>query len=184
MTRTPISLFDRLQTPTDGPAWSRFVRLYTPFLFHWAHRRGLSPEDTADLVQEVFAHLLKTLPGFRYDPGRSFRAWLAVVVGNKWRELNRRRRPVSVPADDLADVPGPADGFDEEEYRRHIAGRALALIRTEFAPGTWKAFWGVVVEGRPTAAVAADFNLTVNAVYLARSRVLRRLREELAGLVE
>ena len=132
----------------------------------------------------MFAHLLKALPAFRYDPGRSFRAWLAVVVGNKWRELNRRRRPVSVPADDLADVPGPADGFDEDEYRRHIAGRALALIRVEFAPATWKAFWGVVVEGRPAGEVAGDFGLTVNAVYLARGRVLRRLREELAGLVE
>jgi RNA polymerase sigma-70 factor, ECF subfamily len=183
MTRTPISLFDRLRSPADGAAWGRFVRLYTPFLFHWARRRGLSPEDSSDLVQEVFAHLLKTLPTFQYDAGRSFRAWLAVVVGNKWRELNRRRRPVSVPADDLADVPGTDDSFDEDEYRRYIAGRALALIRTEFAPATWKAFWGVVVEDRPAAEVAADFGLTVNAVYLARGRVLRRLREELAGLV-
>ena len=184
MTRTPISLFDRLRSPADGPAWGRFVRLYTPFLFHWAHRRGLSPEDSADLVQEVFAHLLKALPSFQYDPGRSFRAWLAVVVANKWRELNRRRRPLSVPADDLVDVPGTANGFDEVEYQRHISARALALIRTEFAPATWKAFWSVVVEGRSGAEVASDFGLTVNAVYLARGRVLRRLREELAGLVE
>ncbi|HVK13987.1 MAG TPA: sigma-70 family RNA polymerase sigma factor [Gemmataceae bacterium] len=184
MTRTPASLFDRLRSATDGQAWGRFVRLYTPFLFHWAHRRGLTPEDAADLVQEVFAHLLKALPAFQYDAGRSFRAWLAVVVGNKWRELNRRKRPLSVPADDLADVAGAADGFAEDEYRRYVSGRALALIRTEFAPATWKAFWGVVVEGRPAADVAGEFGLTANAVYLARGRVLRRLREELAGLVE
>lgn len=180
---TSASLLDRLRSPADAGAWARFVRLYTPFLYHWARRHGLDPADTADLVQEVFAQLLKALPTFSYDPDRSFRAWLATVVGNKWRELNRKRRPQTVPADALADYPGPADDFDDREYRAHIAGRALRLIQAEFAPPTWKAFWGVVVDGRPADAVAAEVGLTANAVYLARGRVLRRLRAELAGLV-
>ena len=184
MPATPASLLARLRSPADADAWVRFVRLYTPFLYHWAHRRGLPPEDAADLVQEVFSQLLKVLPTFAYDPGRSFRSWLAVVVGNKWRELSRKRRPQPVPPGDLADRAGPADDFDDREYRAHIAGRALRLLQAEFAPATWKAFWGVVVEGRPAAAVANELGITPNAVYLARGRVLRRLREELAGLVE
>jgi RNA polymerase sigma-70 factor, ECF subfamily len=184
MSATPVSLLERLRSPADADAWVRFVRLYTPFLYHWARRRGLPPDDTADLVQEVFAQLLKALPTFAYDPKRSFRAWLAVVVGNKWRELNRKRRPQTVPAADLAERPGPDDDFDDREYRAHIAGRALRLIRDEFAAPTWQAFWGVVVDGRPANEVATELGLTPNAVYLARGRVLRRLRAELAGLVE
>src|SRR4051794_3308867 len=184
MHSTPASLLDRLRSPADADAWVRFVRLYTPFLYQWARRRGLPAADTADLVQEVFAQLLKALPAFTYDPNRSFRAWLAVVVGNKWRELNRKRRPLTVPAAELADRPGADDDFDDQEYRTHIAGRALRLVRDEFAPAAWQAFWGVVVDGRPAAAVAAELGLSANAVYLARGRVLRRLRAELAGLVE
>jgi len=184
MHSTSASLLDRLRSPADADAWVRFVRLYTPFLYHWARRRGLDAADTADLVQEVFAQLLKALPAFAYDPQRSFRAWLAAVVENKWRELNRKRRPQTVPAADLADRPGPADDFDDREYRSHITARALRLIQTEFAPATWKAFWGVVVDARPADAVAGELGLTANAVYLARGRVLRRLRAELAGLVE
>jgi RNA polymerase sigma-70 factor (ECF subfamily) len=184
MSTTPASLLERLRTPADADAWVRFVRLYTPFLYQWAHRRGLPPDDTADLVQEVFAQLLRALPVFTYDPNRSFRAWLAAVVGNKWRELNRKRRPLTVPAADLAERPGPPDDFDDREYRTHITGQALRLVRDEFAPATWQAFWGVVVDGRPAVEVGSQLGLTPNAVYLARGRVLRRLRAELAGLVE
>ena len=124
------------------------------------------------------------MPTFAYDANRSFRAWLAVVVGNKWHELNRKRRPVPIAANELRDIPGPADDFDDREYRAFISGRALQLLKDEFAPVTWKAFWAVVVEDRPANDVAAELQTTPNAVYLARGRVLRRLREELAGLVE
>src|SRR5438045_3541140 len=112
MHSTPASLLDRLRS-ADGEAWVRFVRLYTPFLYHWAGQRGLQASDTADLVHEVFTQLLKVLPQFTYDPNRSFRAWLAVVVGNKWRELNRRRRPQTVPASDLDEQLAPPDDFDD-----------------------------------------------------------------------
>jgi RNA polymerase sigma-70 factor (ECF subfamily) len=183
MHSTPASLLERLRS-ADADAWVRFVRLYTPFLYHWARRHGLQSSDTADLVQEVFAQLLKVLPQFNYDPSRSFRAWLATVVNNKWRELNRNRRPQTVPADNLKEEPAPPDDFDDREYRVHVAARALQLIRSEFAPATWQAFWAVVVETRPANVVAVELKLTPNAVYLARGRVLRRLRAELAGLVE
>jgi RNA polymerase sigma-70 factor (ECF subfamily) len=92
--------------------------------------------------------------------------------------------PADRPPGDLADRPGPADDFDDREYRSHIAGRALQLLQAEFAPATWKAFWGVDVESPPAVQVAGELGITPNAVYLAHGRVLRQLREELAGLVE
>ena len=185
---TSITLLERLRTSSDAEAWGRFVRIYTPFLFHWADRHGLQPSDAADLVQEVFAQLLKILPAFAYDPQRSFRSWLFAIVGNKWRELQRKRHALPVPHDSppLATLVSTNDAsdFDETEYRSYVSGRALALIRQEFAPATWRAFWHVVVDGQPAEVVATELGLTRNAVYLARGRVLRRLRIELAGLVD
>jgi RNA polymerase sigma-70 factor (ECF subfamily) len=130
--------------------------------------------------------VLRAVPGFAYDPGRSFRAWLHTVLANKVRDL--RRKKVPVPLADGSGFPAPADdpvpALDEAEYRRVLADRAARLVAADFTPATWKAFWGTAVDGRPAAEVAAEVGLSVNAVYLARARVLARLRRELAGLWE
>jgi RNA polymerase sigma-70 factor (ECF subfamily) len=184
---TPASLLERLWQPGDQAAWARFVELYTPLLYSWARRAGLREADAADLVQDVFTVLVRKLPEFRYDPGRSFRAWLRTVTLNKWRENRRRAVPVSEPGGPpLEEIAAPADGdsFEEAEYRRHLVGRALELIRNDFQPATWEAWCAHGVAGRPAAAVARELGLTVKAVYLAKARVLRRLRQELAGLLE
>src|SRR4051812_43469360 len=90
---TPVSLLDQLRRPASADAWARFAHLYTPLLARWADRLGGTPEDRADLVQEVFVALLRALPTFTYDPGRSFRGWLYAVAANKWRELRRKKAP-------------------------------------------------------------------------------------------
>ncbi len=186
MQPTPVSLLQRLRQPGDGAAWSQFVRLYTPLLYAWARRAGLSEADAADLLQDVFAALLRELPGFAYQPDKSFRAWMRTVLLNRWRALRRRRSPQPVPPGQLDGLPGAADPDlpGEAEERRELVRRALALIEGDFAPATWQAFRQFAVAGRPAAEVAAELGLTVNAVYLARSRVLRRLREQLAGLID
>src|SRR5215469_10776017 len=83
---TPASLLDHLRNPADQAAWKRFVQIYTPLMYHWAHRIRLQDQDAADLVQDVFTVLVQKLPEFRYDRQRSFRAWLKTVLLNKWRE--------------------------------------------------------------------------------------------------
>lgn len=185
---TPASLLERLRQPGEERAWVRFVELYTPLLYHWARRRvGLSPEESADLVQEVFTLLVKKLPELAYDPRKSFRGWLRTVLLNKWREGQRRRQVQTVPAGDaLADVAAPDDAslLDDAEYRQLLARRALQLMQADFQPATWKACWELVVVGKPAAQVAAELGISPNAVYLAKSRVLQRLRQELAGLFE
>jgi RNA polymerase sigma-70 factor (ECF subfamily) len=188
MNTTPVSLLERLRRPDEQAAWERFVELFTPFLYHCARRLGLRSGDAADLVQDVFAALVQKLPEFTYDRERSFRAWLRTVTVNKFRE-NCRRRAASVPEagepvpEELA-IPGEVEAFDEAEYRRHLTARALEIMQAQFQPNTWKACWEHVVAGRPAAEVGAELDMSEGAVYVATHRVLRRLREELEGLLD
>ncbi len=188
MTQTPESLLERLRQPNPQEAWERLVLLYTPLIFSWARQVGLNEVDASDLVQDVFVTLLQTLPTFDYDRSKSFRRWLRTVTLNKWREQRRRRErsPVrdglSVEEDQL-----PAEELEqfwEVEYRQQLAGRALAVMSRDFQPATWKAFWEQVVEGRPAADAAAELGLSVGAAYAAKFRVLDRLRQEMAGLLD
>jgi RNA polymerase sigma-70 factor (ECF subfamily) len=181
MLSTSIALLERLRQPSDVEAWTRFVDLYTPLLFRWARRLGLQDADAADLVQDVFGILLRKLPQFDYDPNRSFRGWLHTVLLNHWRDHPRR---ISYPLPAETTVPDPADEAREAEYRRYLVGRALALMRSDFQPATWQACWECVANDRPASDVAAELGMSVAAVYVARSRVLRRLRHELAGLLD
>jgi RNA polymerase sigma-70 factor (ECF subfamily) len=189
MDSTSATLLHRLRQPANQPAWDRFVRLYTPLLFYWARKAGLAEADAADLVQEVFCVLIRKLPEFEYDAGKSFRAWLRTVLLNTWRNRARQRIIPARGVDDRFPPPEPAMPDDalqleETEYRQHLVARAAELMRTEFEPATWQACWKLAVEGRPAADVARELGLTVNAVYLAKSRVLSRLRRELAGLLD
>ncbi len=188
MDRTPESLLQKLRLPEAQQAWTRFVELYTPLLYCWCRRLGLQVPEAADLVQDVFVVLLQKLPDFTYDHRKSFRAWLRTVTVNKWREKQRRRSELpfaSLPADPVEPAGhADADLLDEKEYRQYVVRRALELIQADFQPTTWKACWEVVVAGRSAADVAAELGASVDVVYAAKSRVLRRLREELAGLLD
>lgn len=186
MHTTPASLLERLRRPGESEAWARFVALYTPLIYYWARRTELQPQDAADLVQDVFATLVEKLPEFAYDSHKSFHGWLRTVTLNKWRD--RCKRP-ALPGEgkaSIADLPGPDDmkAFEEAEYHRHLVSRALQVMQADFQPTTWKACWEFVVNGRPAAEVARELGLTVNAVYLAKARVLARLRQELHGLID
>jgi RNA polymerase sigma-70 factor (ECF subfamily) len=188
MDSTPVSLLERLQSPSDPEAWDRFVSLYTPLVYSWGRRVGLHDQDAADLVQEVFVTLVQVMPTFTYDRQRSFRRWLRTVTLNKWRDRQKRRgdQPLAGDAERLAQeaVPDPLEAFWEVEYRQQLAGRAIQIMQTDFQPTTWKAFWEHVVVGRPAPEVAAEIGLTPGAVYAAKLRVLDRLREALAGMLD
>ena len=174
---------DQLRGSNPGPAWGRFVRLYTPLLDHWAGKSGVPVADRADLIQEVFVVLIRVAPTFQYEPGRSFRAWLHTVFANKWKDACRKKSPGLLGSDANA-IPAAIPPIDEAEYRAVLVARAAKLIEADFNAATWQAFQRTAVEEQPVAKVAAELGLTANAVYLARSRVLARLRHELAGLLD
>ena len=188
MDHTPVSLLERLRQTEDRDAWPRFVALAAPFLFEVARRYGLQEADAADAVQDVFAVLAQKLPAFRYEPAHSFRAWLRTVLLNRCRDLRRRQAaaPLAPGGGTLPDVAvaDPVELFADDEYRCAVAVRALRLMQAEFPEPTWRACWEQVVNDRPAAEVAAELGITRNMAYLARSRVLARLRQELAGLLE
>jgi RNA polymerase sigma-70 factor (ECF subfamily) len=184
---TSVTLLERLRRPDDQDAWARFVHLYTPLLFQLAKQCGLQPADAADLTQDVFALLVRKLPEFRYDGQKSFRAWLRSVTLNHWRDTRRRAacRPErgDGPLSNLV-VPDGVELLEEGEYRRMLVARALRIMKADFQPDTWQAFWEHGVEGKSAPAVARALGLTVGAVYAARCRVVARLREELAGFLD
>jgi RNA polymerase sigma-70 factor (ECF subfamily) len=181
MHTTSPSLLEQLRQPDQPAAWDRFAELYTPLLYYWCRRLGLDGEEARDLVQDVFVVLVDQLPKFAYDPGKRFRSWLRTVAHNKWRERHRRagRLPITHGADldEIADGRD-ADVLEEAEHVRFLTARALELIKPQFEPQTWEAFWEYAIQGRPAAEVARALGLSPNAVYIAKSRVQTRLREE------
>jgi RNA polymerase sigma-70 factor (ECF subfamily) len=136
----------------------------------------------------VFAILVVELPHFSYRSDRRFRGWLWTVMLNRWRQLQRRRANVNLAASDSqiedAISPDHTGDLDDEEYRKYFVNRCLQLMQADFQPVTWKACWEYVVADRAASEVAAELGITVNAVHLAKSRVLRRLRAELQGLLD
>jgi RNA polymerase sigma-70 factor (ECF subfamily) len=174
----------------DPLAWRRLTTLYGPLVYGWARRAGLRGEDAADVTQEVFRAVAARAPHLRHDrPGDTFRGWLWTVTRNKIRDFFRGRAGdpsavggtdaqnllLLVAEDDDGSTSGPPPGSEG------VLRRAVELVRAEFEDRSWQAFWGVTVDGRPAADVARDLGITPNAVYVARSRILRRLRELLAG---
>lgn len=188
MDTTPATLLEQVRQPGNHAAWERFVRLYTPLLLGFGRRQGLQEADAADLAQDIFLALVRALPDFRYDPAGSFRAWLGAFAWNRFRERIRQRVPQPAaaghPAWDRLTAAGPAEAFDEAEYRATLLARGLALARPEFSDSVWALFEATVLGDKTPAAAARRFGVTPNAVYLARSRVLRRVREILAGLLD
>jgi len=188
MDSTSASLLRRLQQPHEQAAWQRFVDLYAPLIFHWGRNHGLTTADASDLTQDVLATLIDKLPEFQYDPSRRFRGWLRTITVNRANDLHRRNaaRPVT-GLDETAQhvsVASDVDLFAEQEYRRHLIRRALRVMQSEFQEETWQACWRVVVDEEPVPEVAQSLGISPNAVRVAKCRVLKRLREELRGLLE
>lgn len=190
MTSTSVTLLKRVRQRDDQAAWERFVALYTPLLYRWAQRAGLPEQDAADLVQDVLLVLMKELPNFEYDGARgNFRGWLKTITINKCRERQRRHvlaAGAGGEEDRVQSVPGAdeLDEFWETEYRQHLVRKALEVMRTEFEPKTWQACWEHTVNDKTAAEVGRELQMSEAAVYVAKSRVLRRLRQELSGLLD
>ena len=194
MAGTPISLLERLRLRPDGSAWKQLVELYTPLLQSWLRRQYLQQVDADDVIQEVFRVLVAKLPEFQHSgqPG-AFRSWLRQVMVHclaNFRRTRQAQRGMIEPKEavraleQLQDPHSELSRLWDQEHNQHVAGCFLRLVESKFEPTTYQAFRGVVLEGRKTAEVAAALSMTVNAVRLAKSHVLRWLREASRGLLD
>jgi RNA polymerase sigma-70 factor, ECF subfamily len=180
-----------LNEPTQE-AWRRLVKLYSPLVYTWAKRFGLENQDAADVLQEVFYAVSRFIAGFESNrsSGR-FRAWLWTVTRNKVRDHFRSKQTTAVGGSEMQltlqgipDEEPPSWSGDAEIGRGQLMRRALEIIRNDFEPHTYQAFWRLAVENQTAADIARDLGLSVDSVYQAKTRVLRRLREELHDFVE
>jgi RNA polymerase sigma-70 factor (ECF subfamily) len=193
MDDTSLSLLERLQHHPSESAWRDVVELYTPLLDDWLTRFKLQGADREDLVQESLTTVLQHLGSFRHHGQGSFRAWLRAVVANRVREFWRRRgrHPQATGDSDFAEMLQQLESPDstlgqqwDAEHDRYVAHRLLARIQPLFEPATLEAFRRVVIDGQKPREVATALGLSVNAVLIAKSRVLRQLRRELKGLTD
>ena len=178
----------------DRRAWERLVSLTTPLVLHWC-RRHVPGADAQDVGQEVYCAVARALGAFRRNrPGDSFRGWLRTITLNKVRDYWKRRRaagPVGEGGSDaqarlqqVAAEESSDDGPADAEEKRLLYRRAVELLESAVDAKTWQAFCRVEIEGRAAAEVAAELGMSVNAVYLAKGRVRKRLRNEFADLLD
>ena len=194
MSETSVSLLDRLRLQPDEAAWRRLVDLYTPLIRGWLRRQGLPDPDADDVVQEVLAVVVRRLPEFRHSERTgAFRCWLRTITDNclrdHWRAQRGRARATGHSdflrvLEQLEDPDSGLSRLWDEEHDRHVTRQLLELIRPRFEDSTWRAFQRVALDGVPPEQVAAEMGMTVNAVFIAKSRVLHLLRQEGAGLID
>jgi RNA polymerase sigma-70 factor (ECF subfamily) len=185
---TSTSLLDRVRQ-RDGDAWTRLARLYTPLVYRWARQSGLQASDAADVSQDVFLAVSSHIDDFSKEaPNATFRGWLWTITRNQIRLFYRKKqgRPEARGGTDahrlLQDQPEPPEpDFDESDCvsRRGLVHRALELVRGDFAPQTWQAFFRMAIGGQSAVEVAEQLGMTPAAVRQAKYRVLTRLHDEL-----
>jgi RNA polymerase sigma factor (sigma-70 family) len=183
---TRHSLIVRLKDRADDAAWFEFTEIYRPVVYRLAIRRGMQAADADDLVQGVFSAVARVIDQWQEDGERArFRTWLTRVAENAiLNALTRQPRDRGAGGSDAADLLEylPSAGGDSSwiriEQRREIFRWAARQVRPEFQPDTWDAFWLTAVEGRSAEEVAQELGRSLGAIYAARSRVMRRLREK------
>lgn len=194
MNHTSASLLDRLRLDSDPESWQRMVEIYTPLIHNWLSRHGLQEQDRNDIVQEVLTVVMRRLPDFEHNQRvGAFRAWLRTITVNCLRDFwkAQRIRPKATGDTDFLQIMNQMEDPEsalsqlwDREHDLHVTQKLLELIKPQFAENTWLAFQGVTLEGRKADEVAAELQITINAVYIARSRVLAQLRQEAMGLLE
>jgi RNA polymerase sigma-70 factor (ECF subfamily) len=194
MSETSATLLGRLRAEPHSEEWERLVAIYTPLIRNWLRRAELKIVDGDDVVQDVMAVVVRRLPEFRHN-GRTgaFRAWLRAITANCLRDHVRARRQVPKATGDsdfamtLAQLEDPESALSrqwDEEHQVHVTRMLLEQLRPGFEAKTWSAFEEFAIKGRSAADVARELGTTPNAVFIAKSKILARLREEASDLLD
>jgi len=191
---TSLSLLDKLIRQPDSESWTRLADIYSPLLRGWLGRYGIQSSDVDDLVQEVLLTVSRELPGFEHSERRgAFRSWLRTILVHRLRNFWRARqhRPIATgdsdlmqQLDELADQNSTMSRVWNQQHDQHVVDRVLELIQPKVAPKTWEAFRRRSIEGTAANVVARELGMSIDAVYAAKSRVLKMLRQEAEGLID
>jgi RNA polymerase sigma factor (sigma-70 family) len=189
---TRPSLLVRLRDPRDERAWAEFTAIYSPLINRLACRKGLQEADAADLVQEVLRAVAAAIDRWDPEPSKGrFRNWLFTIARNMTLNFiaSQRRHPRGTGLDEIQRLlearPSPSEEDStlfEIEYKRQVFRWAAEQLRDEFRGNTWAAFWETAVEGKKAQGVADRLGMSVGAVYMARSRVVARLKQVIEGI--
>jgi RNA polymerase sigma-70 factor (ECF subfamily) len=181
----------------DETAWRDVITLYRPFIVGWLRNQGIRPHEVEDLAQDVLLRVVEHLPSFKHSGQRgAFRTWLRTIARSSlsdfWNRLwkTRGKESTSDNADpeaclrELEDPNSELNRLWDEEHDHYVLRCVLDMMELEFEANTVKAFRRLTLDGASGATVAAELGLSVGAVYIAKSRVLKRIRQEAEGLLD
>lgn len=193
---TRVTLIGRIQDVEDAAAWGEFVDLYGPMIINFCRKRGVAEHDIEDITQEVLSSMSQAIRNFDYDPEKgTFRSWLYRFVRNRlsrhwrWRERHPDRGSGRTTIQRVIENQESGDEAEQEkdwetEYQKRIFQWAAAKVREEVAEQTWQAFEMVAIENRPVEEVASALGIKSGAVYVAKSRIITRMRETVETITE
>jgi RNA polymerase sigma-70 factor (ECF subfamily) len=180
---TTPSLLLRLRDPGDETAWQAFADVYSPLVYNFCRLRNLQPSDAADVTQEVLLRIAKAIPRLEYDRGQGlFRDWVARIVSNEVHRHFANKKEVTPLAENWDTAAG--NDLWNEHFHQHIFSTAIERCRPRFSDETWELFDKSWLQKLPAATVAEQSGVDVAKVYVARSRVLKRLRLEVTILAD
>ncbi len=175
--QTRSTFLAELKDRSNERAWRTFDQLYRPMLVNYALCRGLRPEDADDVTQQCVQIVVEQIGAFEHFG--SFKSWLHTIVERRICDLFRRRPELQAGTTFWAGQrdarPDPIESWDRQWWVAHVR-HCVAAIRHDIAESTYAAFVAFALEERPAAAVAQQLGLTVNQVYVAKHRVLERIR--------
>ena len=194
MNETSLSLLQQLRQSPDVETWDRLHEIYAPLIRKWLIRYDMQESDADDVAQEVLMAVSKDLESFEHNgrPG-AFRAWVKGILVNRLREFWRRRdrQAEATGGSDmnrrLAELDDPASQITviwNNEHDQHVLRKLLAIVQPRFERNTWTAFCKTMFDGVKPQTVAQELGMTVNAVVIAKSRVLNKLRQEASGMID
>ena len=192
MHETRQSLLLRAQTGEEN-AWKDLIELYRPLIIGWLNRQGVPARDLEDLSQDILLTVVKHLPTFQHSGNRgAFRSWLRTIVCSRTTDYWRAAGPDQASGGSgataaLQQIEDPDSDLNrqwDEEHDRYVLNCLLDLVEEEFEPTTLKAFRRLALDGASGAEAAQELGLSVAAVYVAKSRVLQRIRQEAEGLID
>lgn len=190
---TRPSLLLRIRNAADTSAWREFTEIYAPLIHRLARKQGLQDADAVDVAQDVLYAVAGSIGQLNYDRqiGR-FRGWLLTVTRSKLNNFHAKRKRNPQGSGDTAQqaslqsIPSGADdeAFWDAEYERRLFEWAAERVRPDFQPTTWQAFWLTAVDGKDAKEVSEELAISIGAVYIAKSRVLARLKEQIQEIGE